>query len=262
MKPQCFILFFFLAYFCWGAGSPSDQAEEIVQRSVANTKADWDAAPQYNFTERDVITRHGRRTDKTFRVMMIEGSPYNKLIAIDGEPLSAEQAAIADRKFQQAIDRRRNESTAERQKRVAEYERERRQNHALMAEMTNGFDFKLQGEETVNGRPCFVLVATPKPGYRPPSRDTQVLKGMRGKMWVDEQQYQWVKVHAEVFRSVSFGLFFASVKPGTEFTLEEEPVQGDLWLPSHFRMEVNARVLFSSRHSIDDETYSNYQPST
>jgi hypothetical protein len=127
-----------------------------------------------------------------------------------------------------------------------------------MREMIKAFDFKLSGEQTVNGRRCVVLNATPKAGYRPPSRDTQVLTGMRGTMFVDAEKYQWVKVHAEVFRPVSFGLFFATVRPGTEFTLEQAPVAGNLWLPSHFSMNVNARVLLWSHDSADDETYSNY----
>jgi hypothetical protein len=86
----------------------------------------------------------------------------------------------------------------------------------------------LSGEDTINGYHSFVLEATPKAGHQPPSRETQVLKGMRGKMWVDTAQYQWVHVHAEVFRPVTFGLFFARVKPGTEFTLETETHTGKL----------------------------------
>ena len=131
-----------------------------------------------------------------------------------------------------------------------------------MTEMTKAFDYKLIGEETIAGRRCYVLEATPNARYQPTSRQTQVLKGMRGKMWVDAEQYQWTKVRAEVFRPVTFGLFFARVKPGTEFTLEQRPVQGQLWLPSHFTMTLNARVLFSSRHSTDDETYTAYRKST
>ena len=37
---------------------------------------------------------------------------------------------------------------------------------------------------------------------------------------------------------------------------------GNLWLPSHFSMAVKSRVLFASRRSTDDETYSNYRPAT
>lgn len=246
----------------WGANLPSDKAEDIVRRSVANTNADWAAAPQYDFTERDVVTRHGERTAKTYQVMMIAGSPYNKLIAVNGHPLAPGDEAQQDRRVAAETNRRRNESPSARRKRIAEYQRERRQDHALMAEMVKAFDFKLVGEDTINGRRCFVLDATPKAAYKPPNRETRVLTGMRGRMWVDTQAYQWVKVHAEVFHAVTFGLFFARVKPGTEFTLEEKPIRGNLWLPSHFSMAVNARILIASRRSTDDETYSRYRPST
>jgi hypothetical protein len=55
-----------------------------------------------------------------------------------------------------------------------------------MSEMIKAFIFKLDGEDTIRGHRCFVLEATHRPDYQPVSRDTRALKGMRGKMWVDE----------------------------------------------------------------------------
>lgn len=262
MKPIWISIVAFCTYPCLGAATTPNQAEEIVRRSVANTNADWSAAPQYDFTERDVVSQGGSRSVKTYRVIMLDGSPYNELIAINGEPLPAAQAAAEKQKLEQETSRRGRESTADSRKRIAEYLRERRQDRELMSEMAKAFDFKLAGEETLDGRRCFVLIATPKTGYQPTSRETQVLKGMRGKMWVDEKAFQWVKVHAEVFRPVNFGLFIARVKPGTEFTLEQKPFQGNLWLPSHFSMNLNARILILSRRSTDDETYTDYHHSS
>jgi hypothetical protein len=262
MKLQHAGLYFAVVFTCWAVDSPTERAKDIVRRSVDNMNADWAAAPQYGFTERDLTDHNGKKTGKTYQVMMIEGSPYNKLIALDNQPLSSAQAAEEDRKAQKEIDRRRHESPEARRKRVSQYEQERHQDHELMSEMAKAFDFSLSGEDTVGGRRCFMLDATPKSGYQPPNRETQVLKGMRGRLWVDADQYQWAKVHAEVFRPVTFGLFFARVKPGTEFTFEQRPVQGNLWLPSHFSMNLNARVFISSKRSRDDETYSDYHRAT
>ena len=132
-----------------------------------------------------------------------------------------------------------------------------------MNEMVKAFDFKIAGRERVNGRDCWVLDATPRSGYRPVSHETRVLTGMRGRMWIDSQQYQWVKVHAEVFRPVAFGLFIAHVQPGTEFTLEETPIGPDLWMPSRLITKVHATALiFWSENSVDDETYSDYRLKT
>jgi hypothetical protein len=243
-----------------GTGISPNRAEEIVQRSVRNIDSDWAAAPRYDFKERDVVTKKDKRRTNTYEVLMIDGSPYRKMIAANGRPLSAGEAASEERKFQQEVSRRHNESPGARRNRISEYQRGRRQDNALLREMAEAFNYRLGGEETVDGHRCFVLHATPRPGYVPKSRETRVLTGMRGKLWIDEQTYQWVKVQAEVFRPVAFGLFIAHVEPGTVFTLEQQPVQGDLWLPSHFSMRVNARILVFPRQSTDDETYSEYRP--
>jgi len=241
----------------WAA--PNLSIDDIVSRSVAAAQANWKAAPEFGFREHDVITKGGTRRVRTYQVWMLEGSTYNKLIAEDCRPLSASEASREEEKLQQEVQVRRSESVAARKKRIGQYDSERRQDHELMLEMVHAFQFRLAGTERVNGRECFRVEATPKPGYVPKNRETKVLTGMRGTLWIDSGQYQWVKVTASVFRPVSFGLFIARVEPGTEFTLEQAPVEGSIWLPTHFEVRVNSRVVFWSHNSIDDETYSQYR---
>jgi len=51
------------------------------------------------------------------------------------------------------------------------------------------------------------------------------------------------------------------VGPGTRFELEQEPVAGNLWMPKHFAMRVNASAFgFINENSSDDETYTDYRP--
>lgn len=253
MDPVGAYLVVAFAGFQGSASNPT--AAEIVTRSTANARASWDAFPDYSYIEREVLTRGDRRKVTTYDVRMIDGSPYNNVVAVDDElvPLDKQQ-----RRLHAEIDRRQKESPDQRQQRIAKYQRERRQDHALLAEMINGFDFTLSGDEVVNGRLCYVLDANPHPGFHPASRETKVLKGMRGKMWVDEDQFQWVRVQAEVFRKVSFGLFIASVRPGTEFVLEMSPIIGGVWLPTHFAVHVKSSVLLWSRESMEDDYYSDY----
>src|SRR5438270_3142584 len=167
-RPALFVLALMLADApSWAA---STSTEEIVRRSVKNTNSNWEAAPQYSFTERDVTEKQGKRTTKTSRVMMIEGSPYYRLQSVNDEPLSLRQNANEERKLRDETDRRRRETPAARQKRIAEYGQERRQNEELMREMAAAFKFEPLPEETVAGHRCFVLAATPRPGYKPQSR--------------------------------------------------------------------------------------------
>jgi hypothetical protein len=74
------------------------------------------------------------------------------------------------------------------------------------------------------------------------------------------QQYQWVKVQAEVVRPVTM-FVVAKVGPGTRFELEQQPINGSIWLPKHFAENVKASALgFLDESSTDDESYSDYRP--
>ena len=235
---------------------------EIIQRSIAANQANWKEAPNYSFVERDVESKHGSvKTIKTYEVLMIDGSPYNKAIAINDRPLSAQEKALEEQKLQQEIQKRQRESSRERSRRMAKYMRERNQDHAMLKEMAEAFTYTLTGEDKVNGHDVWVLEATPKPGYQPRSREAKVLTGMKGKLWIDKATYQWAKVDAQVFKPVSFYGFFAKVGPGTRFVLEQEPVTRDLWLPKHFSVKVNATALgFINENSAEDDTYRDYRP--
>ena len=238
----------------------TDFVQQLVRRSVKAMDHNWEQAPEWVFRERDVASDGKNKTLKSQRVWMIEGSPYYELTGINGEPLSEKKRADEYRKLLHEIQKRHNEAPEVRQKRIAQYVKERQQDHALMREMADAFVFKMIGEEKLNGHDVYVLDASPRPDYAPKSLETRVLTGMRGRLWVDKQHAQWVKVEAEVFRPVTFGLFIAKVQPGTRFMLEQEPVTSDTWLPSHFRMTLNSTILWWQKNSLDDETYSDYQP--
>lgn len=235
---------------------------EIIRRSVAANQANWQAAPNYSFIERDEENKGGTRAIKTYQVTMIEGSPYNRLIAVNDHSLSSAQETQEKRKLRQEIAKRRRESPSARSRRMAKYQRERQQDHALMQEMGRAFAFRLIGGEQLNGRDVYVLEATPRPDYMPKSHQTRVLTGMKGKLWVDKKEYQWVKVEAEVMKPVSFGMFIAKVGPGTQFLLEQRPISGKLWLPSHFAIRVKASILGFKRQFSQDETYRDYKRNT
>ncbi len=267
MRFRCQLLLIILAVVLPVSGSAppaasGPPADEIVKRSVIASDRDWEAAPHYTCTEKDVILKSGKKTSKTYEDLMIDGWPYQKLVAENGEPLSQSRAEAEERRLECERAHREEEPPAQRKREVAAYLLERSQDHELMQQMIKAFNFKLLGQEVVNGRRCYVLEGTPRPDYRPVNRDTQVLKGMRGTLWVDTNSYQWVKVHAEVFRPVAFGLFVAHVEPGTEITLEQGPVGDGIWLPTRFAQTVNANILFLWHHTSSElDTYWAYRRS-
>jgi hypothetical protein len=243
------------------AAAITPDADQIVRKSVETIQADWAQAPKFSYLERDVESkRHSPRTAKTYRVLMIDGSPYNLVTAINDQPLSADEQAAEQRKLQKEIERRRKESDRERARRIAKYDKERGHEHEMLEEMVNAFQFHLTGEAQVNGRSCWVLDAEPKPGYAAPDHESRVLKGMQGMLWIDKATNQWVRVHAAVVKPVSFYGFLAKVGPGTEFDLEQAQVSDNIWMPIRFDVQVHSTALgFFNEDSTDSETYRDYQ---
>jgi len=234
--------------------------ETIIRRSVETIQLDWEQAPRYSYLERDVESkRRLPATVRTYRVFMIDGSPYNVVTAINDQPLSAGEQAEEKHKLEREIEKRQHESARDHEKRIAKYDRERAHDHEMLHAMVDAFQFQHTGETAVDGHLCWVLDARPKPAYHPSTREGKILKGMQGRLWVDQQTYQWVKVHAEVVRPVSFYGFLAKVGPGTEFDLEQAPVTDHLWLATRFSVRVRASTLgFLNEDSTDSETYRDY----
>ena len=248
------LLFLVLAM---AVGAHAESVESIIQKSVRVTRADWEASPEYSCFERD---RDPNGQTKTFEDLMIDGSPYQRLVAVNGEPLSIEAREKEQDKFDRVIAERKKESAEARKERIDKYQKDRKRDQLMMQQLTEAFRFSLIGEGKMDSHDVYELKALPRKGYRPPNMDTQVLKGMEGKLWVDKKTYQWVKVEAHVIHPVAIEGFVAQVQPGTNFELEKMPVGDDIWLPKHYSMRSMAKVFFLfDRRSQDDETYYGYR---
>jgi hypothetical protein len=129
----------------------------------------------------------------------------------------------------------------------------------MLEQMTTAFDFHLVGKRMLSGYEVYVLKATPRKGYKPPDRDSQVLTGMEGTLWIDQKTFQWVKVEAHVTHPVRIEGFVAEVEPGTRFEVEKRPVTNDIWLASHYSMNSNAKIMLLIPHKgAEDDTFFNY----
>jgi hypothetical protein len=233
--------------------------KEIIERSVEASKADWKVQPEYDYSVR--VKKDGQT--KTFDVLMILGSPYDRLVAVDGKPLSAQAKSQEQNKLDREIAKRRKETPAQRAARIADFESSQRRNHILIEQLTKAFNFKLEGTPKLDGHDVYELTATPRPDYQPPNNQAKVLTGMQGKLWIDLDSFQWVKVEAKVVHTVSIQGFLARVEPGTRFELQQAPVASDRWFPTFFSFKSRAKIFgFIPHNSQEEDTYFDYRKSS
>lgn len=244
-----------LSFLPYTSACADPTAPDLVAKSIANYLDDWKAELNYSYTERDDSTDS---TDKTelYQVNVVDGTPYNRLIARDGHPLNADEARKQAEKYQKMLDLRDKETPEQRQRRLRKYEDE----FAFLKDIPKAFNMKMFGTETVNGRPNYVIELTPKPDFVPTTKYERIFPGIEGKLWIDEHDVRWTKAVAHVVDTISFGWIMARISPGAHITMLQEKV-GEHWFPRKIEVQGEARIMLVKNRTIDNTiTYDNYKP--
>jgi hypothetical protein len=239
---------------------------EIVRRSVELMDQNLAIARNYTFLERsetrelDADGRVKTRKVKLYDVTLLEGSPYRRLVGRDDHPLSPEEQQGEEKKLQDSIAQRQKETPEQRAKRIADWERRRQRQREPLLEIPDAFEFRIAGEQQLEGRDTWIIEAVPRRGYRARSTLAKLFPKFRGRLWIDKADYQWVKTEAEVTDTISWGLFLARLNKGAHLSAEMTRVNGEVWLPKHIEAGGSARVAIFKKYRLEaDTTYSNYR---
>ncbi len=247
-------------------GPPGEDARAIILRSAERDQNDLEARRDYTFltlTEQRNLDDAGNRKkveSRTHEVLVLYGRPYQRLIAKDGKPLPPDEDRKERGKMDKEISRREKESAKEKEKRTREESRNLRQQREILRDVADAFDFRVVGEEEVDGFATWVIQAEPLPGYRPRSKDTKILPNVRGKLWITKDEYRWVRVDAEVVRRISIGLVLARLNPGTTVSFEQRRVHDEIWMPSQVHVRAVGRLALLKKFNAEVlVTYSDYR---
>ena len=256
------LLFLVAACSLAGAADP----REIVRRAVERMDENLAVARNYTFLERsetrelDSDGHVKTRKILLYDVTLLEGSPYRRLVGKDDHPLSPEEERGEEKKLQISIAERRKETPEQHARRIAEWEKKRQREREPLDEIPDGFDFRLAGEERMEGRDVWVIEATARPGYHARSNLAKLFPKFRGKLWIDKADQQWVKTEAEAIDSISFGLFVARLSKGARLEFQMTRVNGEVWLPKRFEARASARLVLVKNFRVEAETsFSNYR---
>jgi hypothetical protein len=243
-------------------------AREIIRRAVAADERNWKLARNYTFSERadlrylDAQGAVKVREVSLHDVMLLEGSPYERLVARNDRPLSPAEEKKEQQKFAKSAAERRAETAAKRAERLTEYFERPEWQREAWRELPEAFDFRLAAEEAWEGHTLYVIDATPRQGYQPKSRTARMLARVHAKFWVDKQNYHMVKGEVEVIDTISVGLFLVLVSKGSHASFEQTRVNDEVWLPSKVRASASARLGLVKVVRIEQElSYTNCRES-
>jgi hypothetical protein len=244
------------------SAAAGQSAKEIIQKSVERDMLNFERLKNYTYVEHDVergFDKHGKlvKTERqTYEVLILGGHDYEKLIERDDKPLSPNDARKEQEKMDKEIEQRKRESEDDK----AKIEKRRREQRKFLDEIPEEFDFQLLGVEEVSGKPAWVISADPKPGYQPKDRAAKLIAKMRGKVWIDQSEYQWVKIDAQAVGTLSYGFGLLRVNPGATVHFEQTRVNDEVWLPASASIHVDGRAaLFVGIHDEIEMRFRDYR---
>jgi hypothetical protein len=244
----------------------AQDARDIVRKSVELDQANWARMKDYTWIARqtdrslDSTGRVKSETTEAWETVVLYGEPHRRTLERDGKPLSAEDQRKEQQKLDKAVAKLEHESPEQRQRREAEYEKQREKDREFLREVPDLFDFQPVGDQKIDGHDVWVITATPKPGYQPKRSDAKPLLKVHVKMWIDKTEYQWVRLEAETTATISFGLFIARLNPGAKLVFEQTRVNDEVWLPKREIISGTGRVGLVKKLAGEQEvTWNNYR---
>ena len=225
-----------------------------------------DLARNYTCQQREVIKHLDKNGNvkstevKTYDVGFYYGEEYSRLVMRDDKPLDDKEKKKEDEKLEKFLAKLRNESEEERHKRAQKEKKEREESRAYRLDVANAFDFRIAGEEVLEGVNTWVIEATPRKDFKPTQPHADMLKKIKGKMWIDKKEYNWIRVEAEATDTISFGLFLFRIHPGSRFNFQQMHLNDEVWLLRHLYINGGARIALLKNEAIEQEdTFSNYK---
>jgi hypothetical protein len=243
-------------------GQIRDFIREAAEKDMENDKKQRD----YTYIQREEehkLDGNGQiksSESRTYEIMVLYEEPVRKLIARDDKPLSENDARKEDEKVQKMIEKRKNESENDRRKRLEKQKKDREEGRQFVKEIADAYNFRLVGDDNLDGRQTLVIEAEPRPGYEPHMKDAKFLPKFRFRVWMDRAEKQWVKLDLQCIDTVSVGLFLVRLHKGSNIQIEQTRVNDEVWLPRHIALKLDARLaLLKGLNMAEDVTYRDYK---
>jgi len=249
--------------------SPTSDPKEILRRSVQLQDRNEKLLRQYTWQEHDVQKQFEKdgafkvKEDAVYDVLPLAGHQFRKKIAENGQPLKADAARKEDERANKFLREHHQDNNhpddkdASKERKRGEHQKE--EEH-MFAELMAAYDFTLEGEEMIGAKPAWRIRAEPHAGFHPTTRAGKFFPKLHGTLWIDKDEYQWVKIEAEALDTITAGLGMLRLHRGSHLEVEQTRINDEIWLPKHVHVYVDARALVFIAGKFDvDQQFSNYK---
>jgi hypothetical protein len=226
---------------------------------------------------------------ETFELTFHKGSRIRRLVAKNGKPLSSKEEADAQKDVEKRIrEIEKKEAEKERKEREAAQkapknsdantdgdpdgdrpngaqpngaQEDERKDRPSIADVLRASKLLNPRRERFRTRDVIVFDFEPLPGYKPQKNYEKLFGKMAGALWIDPIDKQVARVEARLVETYKIGGgMLASLKEGANFTIEQERVNQEIWLPTRAEINLGVRVLLVKGININTTiTYGDYK---
>ncbi len=190
---------------------------------------------------------------------------YRKLVEENGELVSKKDLEKQDRKYRKRVEKwekkaRKKGISDEEARRLREEEEGEKEQRAV-DDVFRLYEFELLGRGSVGEYSTYLIGFSPRPDYKPRVKEVKLLKKISGKAWVSDEDFQLVRIEADLIENASFGLgILAKLHKGATMSFQRRKVNGEVWLPAVAHFSGKGRFLLFKGFRVElTSEYSDYK---
>jgi hypothetical protein len=217
---------------------------------------------EYSFvqkqTEREISGKGEvkKETTKVYEVFPIPNrEPVMKLISENGVALTGEREVKEQKRVEEEFakaERDKDKDAREVQKRKAEREKKRtakaqkdgEDDDVEISQFLKIHEFVSPRRERFRDRDAVVFDFRPRPGFKPSSRQEDLISKLVGVVWIDPVDKQVMRLEARLAEGFKMaGGLLVNLRPGAAFVMEQTRMVEGVWLPRLAQINLSVKVL-------------------
>lgn len=245
------------------SGEPLPDIPALLKELQENEDKVEKILENYSYTQKNIQRELGKDGvlreigSETYQLSFHKGNRIRRLIEKNDKPLTEKEQRDEDREVEKRV--------AEIEKRIAKREAkavepsstgapDEQNRRVSIAELLRASRLINPRRERFRSRDVIVFDFEPNPDfdYKNAQSFLKFFGKVGGVMWIDEKDKQVARIEAVLFDSYKLaGGLLANLKKGASFTLEQERVNDEIWLPSTADINMTVKVFLVKGFNIN-----------
>lgn len=243
------------------SGEPLPDIAKLLTELQSNEDEVERILDQYSFTQRSTRREVGKDgvlrpvESETYQLSFYKGNRIRRLIEKNGKPLNAKDQEDADKDAAKRVEEIEKE-LAKKEAKSQSGPPSEESRRISTAEVLRASRLINPRRERFRGRDVIVFDFEPNPNfdYKNAKSMLKFFGKTAGVMWIDEKDKQVARLEAYLADSFNIGGgVLAKLKKGASFTLEQERLNDEIWLPSLADINLSVRVLLVKGIDVNQE---------